>query len=140
MEVHADSKAALIDIEELTQPRTEEAGHARISVRELHAAVRLRTFARVQRDTGSEERVGAERSDSRDAFGVTRFDLGELGDALRVGAAVGPWRRLEGVKGTSRTQRETEDLLTPSSAAMSASVRFSARNARARSCSSTLPR
>ena len=44
-----------------------------------------------------------------------------------------------GVNSTSRTQSDTDDLLTPSSVAMSWSVQDWARSSRARRCSATLP-
>ena len=92
----------------------------RIRVREGDLAIRLRALARIQGRAGGEERIVGERADALDAEAVALLDLGELGQMLRMRAAIHA-RAAErcGSKGTSRTQRETEDFETPSSVAMS---------------------
>ena len=133
-------KSTLVDLEETPQPRTEEPHHARIGVGELDLAIALRPFARMEGDACSKERFVAEYTEAGDAIRVQLLDLTQLGLVRRLGRRCAPMRRGDGVNSTSRTQTDTDDLLTPSSVAMSRSVSPCARSSRARACSSTSPR
>ncbi len=79
----------LVDIEEVTEPGREEPDHVRVAVRERHRTIGLRTLAGIQRNSGGEERLLAQRLEADAAFGVELLDLSELGDALWMWTAVG---------------------------------------------------
>ncbi|HEY8216513.1 MAG TPA: hypothetical protein VIH82_05220 [Acidimicrobiia bacterium] len=88
VQVDAHAKTTLVDVEEPTQPRTEERDHLRIAVREHHDAIPLRTLSRVQRHASSQESVFVEGTESRDPGAVALLDLALL--AVLAGVAPPP--------------------------------------------------
>jgi hypothetical protein len=57
VEIETSTQALLVDDEEAPEPGAEEPHHFRVAVREPNFPVGLRTLARVQSNTGDEERV-----------------------------------------------------------------------------------
>src|SRR5438094_6711895 len=57
VEIDANAKSRLVNIEEAAQPGTEESHHGGISVREAHVSVALCTLAGIERCARGEERV-----------------------------------------------------------------------------------
>src|SRR6266511_493328 len=88
VEVDAHSQPRLIDLEEVTQPGAKEADHLRIAVRELHTAITLPTFARIERDACGEEGFVVERSDPLDTTPVHLLNFSELPFPERVAATL----------------------------------------------------
>jgi hypothetical protein len=83
VEVDPNAKSRLVDREERSQPRTEEADHFRIGVRELHRP-RLRALTGIERNPRREKRIIGERPEAFPPEPVAELDLVELGDVLRV--------------------------------------------------------
>jgi hypothetical protein len=140
VEIEPSTQALLVDVEEAAEPCAEEPHHFRVAVREPNFPVGLRTLARVQSNTGDEERLITQRADALPSLAVQLVDLTELCFVRGMRAPVRAAQSECRCERASRTQRETDDFDTPRICAMSASVRFCARKARAFSCSSTLPR
>jgi hypothetical protein len=141
VQVDAHPQTRLVNLEELPQPCAVQSDHRGLRVHEHHAVIPLRTFAGIERHASDQKCSLVELANLLKSGGVELLDLSELRNALCVGSALRAVAALlDGVKGMSRTQRETEDLLTPRRDAISARVRFCARNTRACSCCSTLPR
>src|SRR5262249_62339771 len=67
MEIDGATQPRFVDSEEPTKPRTAEAHHLRIAVREPHRAICLGTLAAVERGAGDQEGAPAERARSRRA-------------------------------------------------------------------------
>jgi hypothetical protein len=119
VEVHARSKAGLVDQEVSPEPNAREANHRGIAVREHDRSIAFRTLSCVERHAGGEERVVREPADAVEAgLGPARRSRPPCGRGARWGG-VGAVPALGRVNGTSRTQRETDDFETPGRSAMS---------------------
>src|SRR5690606_27036423 len=152
MEVELDSETGLVDVEGASEPPQEEGDHPRIAVGQLHAAVGLRSLARVEGHRSQEQISVIERADHLPSPLVGGLDLGLLAAlelvrgpaASALVAAPGPLaaasRQGASSMTTSRHQRLALDRLHPTSSAISARVQPWARRARARSCLASSPR
>lgn len=75
MKVDRAAKPCFVDLEKPTEPRTEEAHHLGVTVRELDERICLGAFACVERDTRDEEGSVAQRSYPHHAFAIQLLDL-----------------------------------------------------------------
>src|SRR5690606_22256603 len=78
MEVELDSETGLVDVEGASEPPQEEGDHPRIAVGQLHAAVGLRSLARVEGHRSQEQISVIERADHLPSPLVGGLDLGLL--------------------------------------------------------------
>ena len=140
VQVDPHAQARFVDVEEATKPRAEEADHrgsqlANSTLPSLFDPSPAYSATPAARKLASSS-VPSTRRASASHSAISRCFRVLAG----FGRRCGPQRRFEGVKGTSRTQREALDLETPSSSAICWRVRPAARRRRAASCSSSLPR
>jgi hypothetical protein len=99
VQIEAHPQAALVDVEEVAKPRTEERDHPRVAVREVDAPIRPGTFPRVQGDPGDQELPLRQPADAGPALLDQAIDLGLAPSLEDVGLSAAaprhPGNRLE---------------------------------------------